>query len=110
MARPRPKSRWRRTKTSLNFTRHPDRAHRVRRYIPGEGGQATPSEAPGYQLYVVVKQLTPGLLVHTSIWSSRAPACNCEHSAANLWLAIASPQIQAGAVDMAAEVMLRRSQ
>src|SRR5207344_187153 len=77
------------------FEQHPDRIHRIRSYIPGEGGQATPPEVPGYQLYVLVKQLTPGLLFHTSIRSPRDPPCDCENCIANLWKHVASPQLQA---------------
>jgi hypothetical protein len=86
------------------FLRHPERAHRVRRLIPGKPLVEIASLLPPY---VVVKQITPGVRIKAAFRGSRRP-CDCEACASDLWLKFAPAKFQALAVEAAA-IMLRRS-
>ncbi len=60
----------------LWFEAHPHRQHRVRPYIPGEGppGQHDPAPRLGHGLFVVVRQLQPGVRVRLSFDAEGEPA------------------------------------
>ena len=77
----------------------------MRRCIPGEAGE-TPVGPVGCKLYIVVKQISPGLRVKTGFWGTRDPCC-CETCAADLWVKFAPAKFQAMVVEAAA-IMLRR--
>src|SRR3954447_10736325 len=86
------------------FRLHPERAHRVRRATAPERQNEKP---PGCSLFIVVKQVVPGLRMRAGFWGTRDPCC-CETCAADLWVKFAPAKFQAMAVEAAA-IMLRRN-
>lgn len=60
----------------LWFEAHPHRQHRIRPYIPGEGppGHPDPVPRPGHGMFVVVRQLQPGLRMRLSFDAEGEPA------------------------------------
>lgn len=60
----------------LWFEAHPHRQHRVRPYISGEGAQGQPDPTPrhGHGLFIVVRQLQPGVRVRLLFDAEGEPA------------------------------------
>ena len=84
------------------FERHPERAHRVRRLVPGEPlCEDTPPPMAALTAYVVVKQIAPGLRVRAAFRGTRRP-CDCEACSSDLWLKFSPPELQALAIEAAA--------
>lgn len=90
------------------FRRHPLRAHRVRRPVPGEFPFELVNRGPQLQLFVLVKQAAVGARVKTLVWGRRSP-CGCETCAADLWERATSDQIKSIALDVSAAVLGARS-
>jgi hypothetical protein len=84
------------------FRRHPARAHRVRRLINGEGltGPEQSRGPAGWSVFVVVKQVVPGIRLRLAFRGSRSP-CSCEACAANLWRQAAPDRFKSAAVEIA---------
>src|SRR3954462_4140748 len=59
------------------FRLHPERAHRVRRATAPERQN---NRLPGCSLFIVAKQIVPGLRMRAGFWGTRYP-CDCENCA-----------------------------
>lgn len=87
------------------FKRHPRRAHRLRRMVPGEHPpEACAYGPPSWPIYTVVKQIMPGTRVRVPFRMRRTP-CGCEECLAAIWEQCVSAQTKQLAIEVASIVM-----
>lgn len=90
------------------FKRHPSRAYRVRRMIPGEHLPVALSYGPpDWPVYTLVKQVTPGCRMRVPFKFRQTPASS-ESCLAAIWERCASERTKRIALDMAAAMLGRR--
>ena len=81
------------------FKRRPDRAHRIRRRIPGEPGLPDDPHELAPQDLLAFVALRRGVPSKVAIWGTKQP-CSCENCAATLWETFAPGGPQPTAIAM----------
>lgn len=91
------------------FRRHPDRAHRIRRMIPGEHPPEVLAFGPqDWPVFTLVKQISPGCRMRVPFKFRQTPASS-ESCLAAIWEQYASVRTKQIALDMAAAMLGRRA-